>query len=395
MEQHQRGYTKYAAIAFLSYFSLSAISSFLALYLESIGYTGIQIGSVNFMKSLVTIIAPLVLGVISDNYKKHKQVFIGTMAVSLGLMLLLPFTTDYIWFLIFFTGFSFFQVTICPLADGLLVHSNLEFGKLRKWGSIGFALASLITGYTMQEWGAKTMFIVFGIALLVQMIPALKIQVQIAEDEKIHLFRELKGLLKNKRYVFILMVGFFITMTFINNGAYFGLLYKSLGGDYSGVGMFFLLATGSETVFMQSANRVIDRFGHVNVMLFAASISLVRWILYVCTDSAMIVMISFILHGISIGLFLVASMEYIKKIVRPSFMSTAISVYTAMFLGVGGMIGGYLGGYLYQYHGIKAVYLMLAVSNVIGLLVLGYVKRLNKRKKKDRLLMEESNDSKI
>jgi PPP family 3-phenylpropionic acid transporter len=348
----------------------------LSVYLENLGFTGVEIGSIFSIRAITCIFIPPVCGLLSDRFHNHKQLLLVTFILSLVTSVLLPFAKSFILFALAYAFFNIFQTATGPLSDSVALHSSIPFGSIRKWGSYGFAIAALIAGYASRVFGVSVIFVVFGVSTLVAIASTLQLNVHVESSEH-NMKDELRLLLRNKKFLVFLFYSFLIGGTIMSHNTFFGIFYKSLGGNVAWIGLAFFLFAISEVPFITLTSRLISRFGIFNVLIFSTLTGIFRWFFYYSAPSVFLILILFPLQGIFFGTFIAATAEYIKTTISPSVRSTAVTAYAAIFVGGGGACGSYIGGYIYDYINIESVYGFFGLINIVGLFVMLYLKKIS------------------
>ncbi len=61
-------------------------------------------------------------------------------------------------------------------------------------------------------------------------------------------------------------------------------------------------------------------------------------------------------HGLSFSLFLVASVDYVNRIVPSAWRATGQSLFWAAYFGLGSILGNLWAGWLYDLWGVQAMF---------------------------------------
>ncbi len=380
MQTKNRTYMQFSALFFFNYFSLGAIVTFLGPYFTSLGLSGAQIGTINGLRSFVTIFLPPLFGFIGDRTGRHKHILLSTMIISLILSLALPFSKSYFSILILFTLFSIFQVSTSPLSDSLGLYAPFSYGRLRQWGAYGYALATLVTGIAADLLGLYMIFVVFSLSLFIAI--GFTYQTKISSPiQQHHMFNDLKSLIKNKTFILLILFSFFFGVTIMSNNIFFSFLYQKAGGTLSGIGFAFLLFAMSEAPVMNTSGKYFKHFGPIPLLTFATLTGMLRWIIYSFGPPTSVLLGLFFLQGLSIGTFLPTIAELIRFSVKETVRSTAMTTYSAVFIGLSGVVGSFISGYILEYWGIQNVYVFFTLCSLISLIVLYFFgKQLNSLK---------------
>jgi len=365
---------QFTGLFFFSYFGLGALLPLLSVYLEGMGFTGVQIGSVFSIQSIMAIIAPPMWGLISDRFNNHKQLLLITFIASLIMSIFMPFVTTFVLFSLIYAVFIFFQTASAPLSDSLALHSPIPFGDIRKWGAYGFAIAALATGYITKVLDMSFIFIVFSASCIAAILYSSKLDVKVKVQNH-NLKNELKLLIKNKQFIIFLVYSFLVGNTLISHSIFFGLYYESLGGGTGLIGLAFFLFAMSEAPFMQLSNKLINKYGVYNVLIFSTTVGIIRWFFYFTRPSIFLILLLFPLQGMFFGTFLSATAHYIKTTVNPSVRSTAVTIYSSVFIGMGGAFSNFIAGYIYDYINIESVYAFFGILCSLGLVLIIVIKK--------------------
>ena len=357
---------KFSAIYFFFYYGLGAILPLFALYLESIGLTGTQIGSITALGSLIGIFSGPIFAYTSDRFKAHKPIliclFIGVMITTF----LLTQVTSYRLLLIILTFYYLFLQPLNPLLDGITLHASLPFGKIRLWGSVGFAIAAFITSMIAARTSLVIAFYILIITLLISLAFILTTSMTITDDEGVNL-RQLLTLLTNKKFLIFVTYGMLLSSTIGGMNNYFGLYFKSIGGNISLVGLAFLLFALSEVPFMQILGKYLLRHGPYKMLILAPILGILRWGFYSFGPSPLLILLTFPLQGLFYAPILLGSAEYIRLEFPANLRTTGIALYTSLGFGLGGIIANSLSGYLYEHYTANTIFIAYTLLCLLAL----------------------------
>lgn len=370
------------------YFGLGALTSLLVLHLETIGFSGTQTGVVMAAGSLVLIFSQPFWGIVCDKTRKTVTVLKFTLLAAGILALLLAGIQSFYAFLIFYCLMHFFQGANAPISDTLAINASnklgSDFGALRQYGAIGFAMAVFIVSNVSEYVGLRVIFVFYFLAYL---IPALFFRPTFTVDESIkaNILGGLKDLLKIPEYRWILLGTFFTFGPVVANNNYFSLLFRYSGGSLAGIGLAFLLFAGSEAPFMKLSNRIIKKFGIENTLILAATVSMIRWFWYSRGPAPVLMLVFFVLQGLSVGLYIVTAAQYVAEISLPSLRITAMTIYASAGIGLGGIACQMAGGVLLDYFDVLGIYLFFGLSTMVGI---GCLLRLKSKRPSASILLK-------
>lgn len=365
-------YLNFAGLSCFIFFGMGAFFPLLSQYLKHIGFSGIQIGTSMSLGTLVAIISQPLWGLLNDNTQKTKEILaFMLLTASIILLFFLVIRSFYI-FVIAFGLLQFFLCGVGPINDAIVLQSDFEYGSIRQWGSIGFAVAAFVSSILVENIGIYIIFIVAIVAFISSIMFLKSLQVEKSNTSKIKL-NEVKELLKNENYTLFLLGVFFIGGTMNANNAYFSLLYTSLGGTMTGVGFAFLLFASSEAPFMKYSSKIINKVGIEKMIIFSTFIFCLRWLWYSTSPTPKLMITLFFLQGMSIGVFIAGATQYIKQHTKISQRTTALAFYGSFSMGVGSVFCIFISGLIIDYFEIDKVYSFYFIWSMIGLGILSYV----------------------
>ncbi|KWW22613.1 MFS transporter [Peribacillus simplex] len=373
-----------------SFFAVGSLTPLLSVYLANeAGLSGLEIGSIMSVGPIVMILFQPIWGIVCDWSGKPAKILALTSLLAgvfgLGYLLFEP----YLLLVAVAIALAVFQSAIIPVSDSITLQYTTRiksnYGKIRLFGSLGFGVAVFMMGKLSESFiGPAVIFYAFFFGLLVAAILALRLPEEPPKG-KVKVFSGMKELFKMKRFLIFLAITFLLFGPNLANNVYYGLFVEARGGTYTGIGIAFLLAVLSEIPFMRMAGSWIHRIGLLPITLLAGAGSLIRWGLYFSEPSLATVYVTSVIQGFSLGLFIPAALQYIRKVVPAHITVTAITLYSAIGNGLGNWFSTFTGGIILDHSGIYAVYFFYGVLTLIGMLLTIWLMRLDNEHKVPRI----------
>jgi MFS transporter, PPP family, 3-phenylpropionic acid transporter len=320
-------------------------------------------------------------GVICDKTRRTITILKISLVLAGLIALILPVTGNFFVFLIIYATVHFFQGASAPISDTLGIAAanrlGLTFGDFRQYGALGFAAAVFIVS---NASGIAGLWIIFPFYCLAFLTAAFSFRQKEEKDisVRVEMLPGLRDLMALPRFRMILICTFFIFGPVVANNNYYSLLFEHVGGSVAGIGLAFLLFSGSEAPVMKLSGKMIRKIGLENTLIFSASVAVLRWAWYSSGPAPGLMIIMFILPGISVGLFIVSAAQYVAENALPQLKTTAMTLYSSAGIGLGGIFCQLIGGILLDLIGIRAVYFFFGLSSLAGLILLIHMKRLKK-----------------
>ncbi|WP_430788472.1 MFS transporter [Virgibacillus flavescens] len=353
--------------------SNTIIISFLPLYLQYKGLEGTEIGWVLAVGPLASIFAQPFWGYMSDKYKTVKYTLLICIIGLLISSVLFFQTNGLIAIILMGAVFYFFTSPIGALGDSLAQRRsddlNVSFGGIRMWGSIGFASSSLIVGEVLSSVGIQYMiwpYLFFGVVALLVIFRLTDVKV---ESDPIQL-KDVRQIITNKPFIIFLGIIMFISISHRANDSYIGLYISQLGGSEGLIGLAWFVGVASEAVVFAFAGKWFRKYHSLVFIIFAGAVYSLRWFVYASIEDPLYIIALQFLHGITFGVFYLASFQYISRLIPSLLQSTGHLVFFAVFFGVSGIIGSLLGGSLLDAFGGDVLYTVIGCFSLTGTILL-------------------------
>jgi PPP family 3-phenylpropionic acid transporter len=142
---------------FFIYGSMVIFTSFFQLYLQDVGMTKFEIGSLMALGPFVSLFANPFWRSLGDRLHNMKRIIVIMMSGTV-LLLQLVFQADtYPMVYLTMTLFFFFQTPIFSHSNSLILgyiqDTPRKFGTFRLWGSIGWAVTAIAAGQILDWTG--------------------------------------------------------------------------------------------------------------------------------------------------------------------------------------------------------------------------------------------------
>ena len=366
---------------FLYYGSLATWFPFFNVYLQQIGLSGLQIGALAGIRPAVTLVSQPLWEVVADLWDRRRTLLLTALLAAVGL---LGFAwSGGFWFLLGWTVlYAFLSNPVGPLVDSLVLDylerkNDLSYGRLRMWGAIGWAALSYAAGRAIAGRDMRLIFVLGATVMLLGWFLALRTSRQTGGivGASGNRWRDLGPLLRNRR-----LLAFLALVTLLQVGAsslftFFPVYMNELGASRQLIGLAFGVQGLSELPLYLFAAAIMKRVGPARTLIIAFLLMATRSLLYSFISQPALAVAVQLIHG-SFSLFLVASVEYVNRLVPSVWRATGQSLFWGAYMGAGAVLGNILSGFLYDRIGVQGMYrwcgfLILAVALVAGLALRG------------------------
>lgn len=392
-------FTRFSSSYFFYFSILGLISPYLSVFLDSKGFTSLELGEIFAILTATKIIAPSLWAILAD--KTGQQLFIirlGAVLAFVSFMLL--FWLDNYWAIcICLALFSLFWTAILPQLEALTLNairrSSKIYARIRLWGSLGFIVIALFAGQVMefyQEHDQENViissftdaFVLMGCSVLFLLFLStltLKARKTLSK-EKIEVL-SIKQKLFELRFIVFFISGVLLQISFGPFYAFFALFLKDLEYPGYAVGLYVSLGVLAEILVFIFVGKLFKSFSLKGLLIFSLAATALRWFLVALyADFALVLAVAQLIHAASFALFHSASMTFISGHFSASQQSRGQAIYLGGVYGVGGAIGAYLAGILWlDGVGATTAFLTASVAALLATCLMMFLPPGNRKQK--------------
>lgn len=379
--------TKLLILYFLIYGSMACFSPFLSIYMQNRNFSFTEMGMIYAVNSLVAVICQPVWGYVTDRYLNKKKTLMITMIGSS--IFILPFIIAKNFYAVFMMTavYTLFSSSISSVTDACCYEiieekKEIQYGKVRLMGSIGYAVVALFLGMLIKKLNVNVPFILYAVLLLpgVYIIKALKMKSR--RRMQIVNLNDLMELFKNKGFTLFIFSVLIINICMNVNGNYIVVLIQKTGGDVSNLGVLWFVIAMSELPILTFGSKIIEKYGVMTIFSASMIFYLIRFLLdSICTNYVAVIAVQ-IMQGITFPIYLIAALEYINEVVPPRMRTSGMTLYSALGCGLGGFIGNIGGGIILDKTDIFSLYKVIAFICVLAIFTVYLLKNTGNNNKK-------------
>lgn len=340
----------------------------------SLTYVGIVLGFSYWLKLVVVPVASWIADAVGD----RRRVMITLAFILLAVLLVLPFFEDWRIYALFWGVGGAALSTGIPLSDGLSMRlGNLigvEFGKVRRWGSLSFIAFSLGVGAAADYFGLDAIYyamVLTSVFLVIAAFTTPKVFTP-PESDKVPLFRPLS--LPNFP-LFLVTVSLLLS----THAALYGfsaIYWKELGYSNTVITLLWVVGVIAEIAMFSISGKLIDRFGAMPMIIAAAIGGMIRWYVLAVGTSLPVLVFAQTLHAFTFALLYMSLIAYMSKRVPAAISASAQGLYDSLSMGVFFGILTMASGVLYEMDPSYAFYVMSLLSGIGMLLAIVLLRRV-------------------
>lgn len=366
-------YWRLSTIYFFYFAVLGVLVPYFGLYLKSLGFTPVEIGSLMAILMLSRIVAPNVWAWIADHREGRLAVIRLSSLAAAASFLGVFFGTRFGWLALVMLAFSFFWHASLPVLEVLtLNHTGTRpgaYGRVRLWGSLGFIAAVLAVGPVLDAFGpwwvlptlAVLLAAIFAATLI---LPETRIAARTAPPDPF-----LKTVFKPQIFAFLLAC----LLMQVSHGPYYtfySIYLEGYGYSKALIGFLWALGVICEIGVFLAMPRLLARYALRQVLLASFAAAAVRWLLIgFFPESLAWLLLAQTLHAATFGSFHAAAMQMVHRFFTGRHQHRGQAVYSTASFGIGGVMGSFYSGYTWEALGPGPSYAIASAAAASAFLI--------------------------
>jgi PPP family 3-phenylpropionic acid transporter len=361
-----------AAITFMTYGARGLVMPFLNLYLVSVGFSGTDIGVLISLSALAQLFVTPFLNAQADRHKQHRRLFRGQLIANINMTLGLIAVGNPLLLRAVYIGRDLSDGPSAALLSQLTLtwleqRDHSTYGRLRGWGSLGWAVTTFVSGRLFALGGYALLFIC---AALCNSVSLLLTRVLPKHTSELHVAAVSAP--PRPRGFYLLMVSYFLFFIGMNSFSAFSYIYfrQDLGASPDMIGLLVSVAALSEIPAMMLIDRLLRRVD-LRVTLLIGSLGLGGlWLAFAAAQGTALLIPLMLVRGTFYTLQTVSLTLLVARLSHPSNAATnqALSQVTIPALAV--LLSGGAAGWLFDHVGARALFSAAALTALLASMVI-------------------------
>ncbi|MFC1397632.1 MFS transporter [Acinetobacter lactucae] len=374
--------TRLGGFYFFYYSIVGTFMPYWNLYLQDQGFNYQEIGVLSSIAIVTRFFAPLIWGWIAD--KSGKRMLLVRLATWMEsciwlTIFIVPNTFQSIALLMLI--FSFFQNAILAQFEGVTLfwlgdQKAKLYGKIRKWGSVGFIVGVFTIGAILEIVPISMLPILLLIIASLAFIWSFTIrEPDSAPTSQKHL-EPLLPVLKRPTVAAFFTIEFILLFSHAPFYSFYSNFLKSLSFSTTQIGFLWAMGVFAEIFMFSIAAKVFQYFSWRILVIACLILTSIRWMLVAIFSHDFIgQLFAQCLHAFSFGLFHLIAMRVIFQNFSAGQQGRGQALYSTMW-GLGVAFGSVLAGHFWN---ILSGEIIFMCASLIVLLGLGFVMWLPKQ----------------
>ncbi len=367
-------YRQLAGFYFFYFAYIGAFAPFFAVYLDGVGLSAAEIGTVMALPPVTRALAPYLWGWLADAADRRLGLVRATVLAGLVCWLGLFVSASFLWISTVVLAAGIFLSAALPVVEAAtLTHLGEHtgrYGAIRLWGSVGYIVAVVVVGYALDLFPARTLLGIVTVALLgtlafAWLVPDARQAPHAADRQPI------AHVLKQPAVIALIAA---CSLMAVAHGPYYTFYSIHLAdhGYSKGLtGWLWALGVICEIAIFLWLPRLYAEFTLRGILIASFALAAVRFLVIGWgAESLILLLFAQTLHAASFGSFHAAAIGIVHQLFRGRHQARGQAIYGSLTFGVGGTLGSLVSGYAWEPLGAALTFTLAAVAALAGMVLL-------------------------
>lgn len=363
--RYKNSYLSYLLMYFFYFFSLAVFSGYISVYLMDKGYHASQVSMVVSWSFILSMVIQPIIGYLNDHYhQKTLNMLILLIAAILGVCFIYA-QNIYLIAMIYSLALGLFNAAN-PVIENMATLSRFSYGKIRIWGTIGYAVASKVSGVIYDYVSPEAMYAFFTIGLIFCVIGIYG--TQNVKQIKMQKKEKSSGLLQKNFIIYLVIVCLFYAITNTNT-TYLPAMFQNMGLSMNTTSTVIFILTLSELPVIFFSHQYMNRLTNKQLLVGIFILLIIQFLTYSCIHQPLIVVIvSICTKAVSTMLFIMLNLKIVSTIVDIKHQMSALALVQTC-RNLGSIVFQWIAGYLIDFYSYDIFYLILALLSIVGMII--------------------------
>ncbi|MBR3160009.1 MAG: MFS transporter [Atopobiaceae bacterium] len=371
--RYTNSYLSYVLMYLFYNISFALFSAMLSVYLIGKGYSASDVSLCVSVGSLSAMVTQPIIGGLTDRFgmRPVNLTMFGIVCLAAVGVVIAPN------FMMLVGSWSIINLLMNganPVVERMATSSPYDYGKVRMWGTIGFACGTQLSGIIYDAISPDALFITLIFTMLLCILGFWGTQPRLAEAEEANIEAgdeaepvSMKDLLTNKKFLYYLLLQvIFVGVT----GAVYSFapaFLTSKGMDPSFASTILAIATLCELPFIIFSSKYMDKVPNKILLLICFALVVVQMVTYgLDLPLPVIIVITFLCKHPPVIINVMANMKVVNTIVDARLQITGLALVKAC-QSFGTIVSNNIGGRIVDASGYPPMFLFLLAVIAVGL----------------------------
>lgn len=330
--RYQNSYLSYFLMYNFYYLSWALFSALISVYLMDQGFLASQVSLVVSSSYLTSLVTQPLIGKWNDRYDIRKtNAILFLIAAAGGILFMLShslwsITISYSLVLMMINGVN-------PVMEKLATASPYQYGKIRIWGTIGYALGSQLAGLLYDRISPSSIFIAFIFTMLLCVIGLVGTKPNLQTSQKVETGEKTKitDVLKNKKFLYYLGICSIFYGITIMSSTFIPTMLTDKGLNVNVASTILSIAVFCEAPLVLFSGKFMDRISNKQLMMIAIGIVCLQCAVYGFNlPMPFIILVTFIAKHPAGMLFIMINLKVVNTLISEKQQITALAIVATL-----------------------------------------------------------------
>jgi PPP family 3-phenylpropionic acid transporter len=357
------------------------LSPFITLFYKQQGLSATEIGLLATLAGMAALVAAPLWGRLSDAAARPRRWLQVELVASCVCLVLLSQQAAFIPIALFVVLNALMNAGSSPSSDALVMtvlnKIRSGFGSVRLFASLGWAIAALLSGWLIEQWGLFVIFIGYVIgygsgagAVSLIRLPPRSVSRTLAQQPRLSIRRTLRDVLHHRRLrglgVALIIFGFMM----YGLRSFEALYLKQLNAPSIIVGLMSTIGATVELPGMLWADRLVRRYGPTRVLRFSFTLETARLCGVLLAPTVPTLLLMRAVGGISFSWYVVSVLGFIYESVPEQRVATTLALFNVTLPAVINIVAAPTSGFIFDQVGGYWLYALGAIGSAAAWLVM-------------------------
>jgi PPP family 3-phenylpropionic acid transporter len=355
-----------AGLFFMLFAARGLILPFLNLYLTTLGFTGVEIGLLVSASALIQLLTAPALHHLADRHGQHRKLFVGLVVTNVLATLMLIASPLKGWLAGVVLIRDSADTPSAALLSQLVItwisqRGKQAFGRLRAFGSLGWAATTAVSGAIFAVGGYHLLFVLAALCNLMALPLAFVLPARTVEKGD-----RPRAAVPRPFGFWLLMAVLFLFYVGMNAVAAFSFIYfrQGLGADNATIGIVSSVAALAEIPAMVLIDRVLRRADLRSLLTVGMGGTALLWFAFALLNGPGLLIPLMMVRGIAFSAFAVGMPLLVGKLSHPANAATNQALAQVTIPGLAVLVTGSISGWIFDHLGART---LLELASVAGL----------------------------
>ena len=365
-------YWRLSGFYFFYFASLGVLIPYWSLYLKSLGYNSITIGSLVAILPATKLIAPYIWGWLADHTRRSMYIIRLASVLALVSFSSVFYSQELGWLVASMLLFSFFWNAILPQFEAMTLNHLGEdthrYSIVRLWGSLGFIVVVVIMGDLLQKYDAELIPLVVLLTFFVIAVSSFLVPEKLNIPHSDH--APIWFVIKQPKVIAFLVVCFLMLCSHGPYYTFYTIYLAELGYSPHMIGILWAVGVLAEVIVFLLMHRLLPAFGARKLLIVTLILTTLRWLFigFFAKDLTMLFLAQLI-HAFSFGVFHSVGIALVHQYFTGSHQGRGQGLYSSVSFGAGVAVGSLISGLVWDQWGASVLFVFASCCSLLALFI--------------------------